>query len=145
MQIPFQYSLHIEGLGEAKEVAHREFLADTHSDPREAFIQSLIKDIPQDACILAYNASFEKGVMKNLAESFPKYAEALENFIANTHDLMNLELIHNGDEAMSAFPRLKQMSEKERESYRAALLEYCKLDTLAMLKVLEKLREVARD
>ena len=180
MQIPFQYSLHIEGLGEAKEVAHREFLADWHSDPREAFIQSLIKDIPQDACILAYNASFEKGVMKNLAESFPKYAEALENFIANTHDLMipfkdksyyhhamngsysikavlpalvpemerayqNLELIHNGDEAMSAFPRLKQMSEKERESYRAALLEYCKLDTLAMLKVLEKLREVARD
>ncbi|MGX3098567.1 DUF2779 domain-containing protein [Helicobacter sp. 23-1046] len=180
MQIPFQYSLHIEGLGEAKEVAHREFLADWHSDPREAFIQSLIKDIPQDACILAYNASFEKGVMKNLAESFPKYAEALENFIANTHDLMipfkdksyyhhamngsysikavlpalapemerayqNLELIHNGDEAMSAFPRLKQMSENERESYRAALLEYCKLDTLAMLKVLEKLREVARD
>lgn len=27
---------------------------------------------------------------------------------------------------------------------RKALLEYCKLDTLAMVKVLEKLREVAR-
>jgi len=27
---------------------------------------------------------------------------------------------------------------------RKALLEYCKLDTLAMVKVLEKLREVAK-
>ncbi len=180
MQIPFQYSLHIDygDLGEPKE--HREFLADWHSDPRIAFVESLVRDIPQGACILAYNASFEKGVMRNLAESFPKYAEALENFIANTRDLMipfkdksyyhhamngsysikavlpaivpemeraysNLWLIHNGDEAMSAFPRLKLMSENERESYRKALLEYCKLDTLAMLKVLEKLREVAKD
>lgn len=182
MQIPFQYSLHIDygDLGEPKEAEHREFLADTQGDPRIAFVESLVRDIPQGACILAYNASFERGAMKNLAESFPKYAEALEGFCQNTLDLMspfahkeyyhyamngshsikavlpalvpemeraysNLELIHNGNEAMSAFPRLKLMSENERESYRKALLEYCKLDTLAMLKVLEKLREVARD
>jgi hypothetical protein len=32
----------------------------------------------------------------------------------------------------------------QREAYKKALLEYCKLDTLAMVKVLEKLREVAK-
>ena len=36
------------------------------------------------------------------------------------------------------------MNETQRDTYKKALLEYCKLDTLAMVKVLEKLREVAK-
>jgi hypothetical protein len=36
------------------------------------------------------------------------------------------------------------MDEKTREEYKKALLEYCKLDTLAMVKVLEKLKESVR-
>ena len=54
----------------------------------------------------------------------------------------DLDLIHNGGEANEAFPRLKFMDESTRESYRTALLEYCKLDTLAMVKVVEKLKEI---
>ena len=42
-----------------------------------------------------------------------------------------------------AFLALKSMDIANREAYRNALLEYCKLDTLAMVKVLDKLREVA--
>ena len=41
-----------------------------------------------------------------------------------------------------AFLALKSMDIANREAYNA-LLEYCKLDTLAMVKVLDKLMEVA--
>ena len=35
------------------------------------------------------------------------------------------------------------MDEPTKKAYRNALLAYCKLDTLAMVKTLEKLKEVA--
>lgn len=53
-----------------------------------------------------------------------------------------LTLIHHGGEAMEVFPVLHLLDEKEKEAYKEALLEYCKLDTLAMVKVLEKLKEI---
>jgi hypothetical protein len=52
-----------------------------------------------------------------------------------------LSLIHHGGEAMDAFPRLASMKPEERAAYRHALLEYCKLDTLAMVEVLRGLRK----
>lgn len=178
MQVPFQYSLHIDYGDE--NVEHREFLADERSDPRVALVESLTRDIPRGAFILAYNASFEKGVMKKLASTFPQYAEILEHFCENTADLMmpfaqkayynpamhgsysikavlpalvpemeqaykDLKLVHNGGEAMEAFPALKAMDRANHEAYRNALLEYCKLDTLAMVKVLWKLREAVEN
>ena len=56
----------------------------------------------------------------------------------------DLNLIHHGGEAMQAYGAMAYMPANEREAYKKALLEYCKLDTLAMVKVLEKLREVAK-
>lgn len=56
-------------------------------------------------------------------------------------DYHNLEQIHNGGEAMSIFPQIQHMSPAEAEKIRRNLLEYCKLDTYAMVKVWEKLRE----
>ncbi|WP_321779372.1 DUF2779 domain-containing protein [Sulfurimonas sp.] len=53
--------------------------------------------------------------------------------------------IKNGGEAMNAFPKLSSMSPDEKEETRNALLEYCKLDTLAMVEVLKKLKEVVND
>ena len=44
---------------------------------------------------------------------------------------------------MNAFPAMEKMSGEELEQTRRNLLEYCKLDTYAMVKVLEKLQEVA--
>jgi len=53
----------------------------------------------------------------------------------------DLDLIHNGSEAMQAFAVLGDMKDRGLvEKYRDSLLAYCKLDTLAMVKVLDKLR-----
>ena len=56
----------------------------------------------------------------------------------------SLNGIQNGGDAMNAFPKLSIMSSEEKEETRKALLEYCKLDTLAMVKVLTKLKEVTQ-
>ena len=53
----------------------------------------------------------------------------------------NLEGVHNGSEAMTLFPKIKDMPPEEQQKARADLLAYCKLDTYAMVKVWEKLVE----
>ena len=59
-------------------------------------------------------------------------------------DYHNLEGIHNGGEAMSAFPKIKDLPPQEQQIVRKNLLAYCKLDTYAMVKVWEKLVEAAK-
>ena len=85
-QIPFQYSLHY--YNEEKELKHKEFLAESGIDPRRSLAESLIRDIPKDVCTLAYNMSFEKTVIKKLAEQFPDLEEHLLNIRDNIKDLM---------------------------------------------------------
>lgn len=53
----------------------------------------------------------------------------------------NLEGVHNGGEAMTIFPKIKDMPSEEQKAARHNLLKYCELDTYAMVKVWEKLRE----
>ena len=57
-------------------------------------------------------------------------------------DYHNLEQIHNGGEAMSIFPKIKDMPKEEQETTRKNLLKYCELDTYAMVKIWEELRRV---
>ncbi|WP_406537370.1 DUF2779 domain-containing protein [Methanobrevibacter sp.] len=57
-------------------------------------------------------------------------------------DYDELSLVHKGDEASQAFLSLKDKTPKEQEEIKEALLEYCKLDTYAMVKIWEKFREV---
>jgi hypothetical protein len=52
-----------------------------------------------------------------------------------------LALVQNGGDAMNTFPALIHMEPQQREAYREALLKYWELDTLSMVKILEKLRE----
>lgn len=59
-------------------------------------------------------------------------------------DYHNLEQIHNGSEAMSIFPRIKDMPPEEQEIARHNLLKYCELDTYAMVKVWEELVRVSK-
>ena len=176
-QIPFQFSIHKDdGKGNLE---HFEFLAEVGADPRYELALNLIKFIPQDACVLAYNMSFEKGVIRRLAANYPKISNELMAIHDNIKDLMapfasksyyhpkmqgsysikyvlpalvpefesaykDLNLIHHGGEAMQAYEAMTYMPADEREAYKKALLAYCELDTLAMVKVLEKLREVAK-
>lgn len=50
--------------------------------------------------------------------------------------------VHNGSEAMSVFPKIKDMTIEEQVAARQSLLKYCELDTFAMVKVWQKLKEV---
>ena len=60
-------------------------------------------------------------------------------------DYGELSLIHKGDEASTAFLTLKDKTPEEQKKIRKALLEYCKLDTYAMVKIWEKFREVTEN
>ncbi|MDR0905927.1 MAG: DUF2779 domain-containing protein [Oscillospiraceae bacterium] len=176
VQVPFQYSLHIEHT-EGAESEHREFLAEAGTDPRRAFAERLCADIPADACVLVYNKAFEQTRLRELAGYFPDLSRHLTAIRENIEDLMlpfanqdyyhwrfggsysikyvlpamcpddseldyhALDLIQNGGDAMSAFPTLAAMPPDEAARYRRALLAYCRLDTLAMVKILERLRE----
>ena len=87
MQIPFQYSLHYYEK-EDSPLLHKEFLGEPSTDPRRLLAESLVKDIPKDVCILAYNMMFEKMVIKNLASIYPDLSNHLMNIYNNMYDLM---------------------------------------------------------
>lgn len=175
MQIPFQYSLHIEH--EDGRLEHHEFLAENGSDPRELLARKLCEDIPEDVTVLAYNMGFEKGVIRKLALEYGAFSSHLLDIHDNIKDLMTpfqqkhyvtpsmngsysikyvlpalvpdmaeaykaLDGVQNGGEAMNAFANMSKLDDTEKEKMRNALSEYCKLDTLAMVRVFEKLREV---
>ncbi len=57
-------------------------------------------------------------------------------------DYANLEGVHDGEEASSTYLELAKLQGEELEKKRKEMLEYCKLDTLGMVKVYEKLRMV---
>lgn len=59
-------------------------------------------------------------------------------------DYHNLEGVHNGSEAMTIFPKIKDMPPEEQVITRKQLLAYCKLDTYAMVKVWEALIEAVK-
>ena len=60
----------------------------------------------------------------------------------NYHNLD--ERCQNGGDAMTIFPRIKDMEPAEAKACREALLNYCKLDTRAMVKVWERLEQRAQ-
>ena len=55
-------------------------------------------------------------------------------------DYSKLDLVHNGTEAMDIYRKSGSGITDEDKRIVIALLEYCKLDTLAMVKILGKLR-----
>lgn len=57
----------------------------------------------------------------------------------------NLDLIHNGGEAMASFQDLINKPIEEQNYIRERLLRYCELDTYAMVKIYEKLKEVVKE
>lgn len=172
-QVPFQFSLHIEDAPGA-EIRHIEFLADAECDPQEAFMQALVTALPEKACILTWNQSFESARLKELAVRLPHWQGAIATILPNIRDLMalfrNKSIYHwqfngsysiksvlpalvpelsyndmevsNGEEAAQSWLRLRSgVTGEEREQLRNALLSYCHLDTLAMVKILEWIRE----
>ena len=85
-QIPFQYSLHSMAR-EGAPLKHREFLAEPNTDPRRAIAHRLADEIPEHACVIAYNSSFEARILGELAEQFPEHREKLWLIMGNLRDL----------------------------------------------------------
>ena len=178
--IPFQYSLHyIEEKG--GKVKHKEYIANPNKDPRRQIAKRLCRDIPGDACVLAFNKFFERGRIIDLAKLYPMYRDKLNVIAYNIKDLIdpfnagfvynkdmgnsmsiksilpalypndpslnydNLVGVQNGNEAMMIYPKMKTMSHRERRQTKKSLLEYCKLDTLAMVKIYEYLLSAVQD
>ena len=52
--------------------------------------------------------------------------------------------VHNGGEAMTIFPKIKDMTPADQQKARQSLLDYCNLDTMAMVKIWQKLEEIGR-
>ena len=59
-------------------------------------------------------------------------------------DYHNLEGVHNGGEAMTLFPKIKDLPLDEQAIARKNLLKYCELDTYAMVKIFLKLIELSK-
>lgn len=157
---------------------HKEFLGREGIDPRRSLAERLCAVIPMNACVMAYNISFEKKQTKGLACLFFDLTEHLMGIHDHMLDLMipfqsgayyrremggsysikkvlpalcpddpeldyhALNLVHNGEEAMTAYASLHEKPPEEIAEILAALLAYCRLDTLAMVKILEKLYAV---
>ena len=180
-QVTTQYSLHVQET-EGGDLKHFEFLAPSREAPMRSIAESLCKDIPADACVLAYNKGFECSRLAELAELFPDLADHLLAIRDNIKDLLvpfqsgyyylpsmggsfsiksvlpalfpndpELDyhaldgLCQNGGDAMNLYPQLRNMAPEEESRARKALLTYCCLDTLAMVKVLSKLYEAVSD
>ncbi len=173
-KVPFQYSLdYLEK--EGGKMGHHEYLAPANTDPREEIIARLINEIPQDACVMVYNIAFEKSVLNQLAEWFPKYKGKINRIILNMRDLaapfrskdyyhykMNgsyslknvlpvlvpelsyddMEICEGGMASQAYLKMCQSPDSTENEQIRKALLEYCGLDTLGMVRILEKLKKV---
>lgn len=176
-QIPFQYSLHI--LHEDGTLEHKEFLGDEHSDPRDVLITRMLSDITEQGSIIAYNQSFEKRRIRELATYDSNKSKELlalnERFIdliipfrnggyyhPDFHgsfsiksvlpalfpnnpelDYKKLGSVQNGGDAMDTFLNLHLLKDPtQREDIRKDLLAYCNLDTLAMVRIWEKLKQI---
>lgn len=174
-QVPFQFSLHVQ-LAAGAEPQHFEYLAAPDVDPRRELIEQLLDLIPEDGCVLTYNQTFEKGVLRNLAELFPDLAEAIDKRLENVRDLMvpfrkrdvyrwqmrgsysikevlpamvpdlsysGME-IADGMAAMQAYHDMCALEPGAKlDRLRAAMLEYCRLDTLAMVRIIDMLDSIS--
>ena len=178
MQIPFQYSLHV--LHEDGTMEHKEFLGDENSDPRGSLIEQMLNDITTTGSIVAYNQSFEKTRIEELAEFNESRKDELlalnERFVDlivpfrgrgyyhpdfngsfsiksvlpamfpndDELDYKKLGSIQNGGDAMDTFANLHLLKDKSKlVAIKKDFLAYCRLDTLAMVRIWEKLHEIS--
>ncbi len=171
-QVPFQYSLHrVDAEGE--EPRHFEYLGTPGVDPRSAMAEKLLGEIPEGACLVAYNAVFERRVLTELGGALPRLRKRLKVVAGRIVDLMepfkqrdvyhwrmngsyslksvlpvlvpemSYEGMEIGDGAMAsgAYLAMEAIADPgELARLRKALRDYCRQDTLGLVRLVEKLR-----
>lgn len=86
-QVPFQFSLHIVR-SPGSLPGHRMFLADGRADPRLEFLQRLREWLPDSGSIVAYNAQFEQGRLKECCQLHPQFQTWLDSLENRFVDLL---------------------------------------------------------
>jgi len=178
MQIPFEYSVHIQDEPGA-EPRHREFLAPPSGDPRPDLIERMIEDLGETGNIVVHHATFETTRIQELANYSPSRRPILASFVDRIQDTevpfkrnwylhpglkgrssikvvlptlapdlgyQGME-IQEGQAASIAFGDLFEgrIAGDGALSTRTALLDYCRLDTLAMVRIVDELRRLLGD
>lgn len=91
-QSPFQFSAHVEDVDGA--IDHREFLSLDGCDPRRPCAEALASMVPPTGAVIAYNASFERGRLMELAAAFPDLAPTLTGIAERLVDLLPVTRAH---------------------------------------------------
>ena len=170
-QLPFQWSCHIEASN--GELNHEEFLDVSGGDPRRVFAEALIKTCKVEGPIIVYNQTFEKSVIKKLAEDFPDLEKPLLALNERIFDLLKVtqkyyyhpemrgswsikkvlpclvpELkysdlgdVQDGTQAQQSYLDIigNRRSVDAKARLTQDLLDYCKLDTMAMVEILKSM------
>ncbi len=92
MQLPFQWSCHIEQADGT--IAHQEFLDLSGNDPREMFAKTLVNAVSKQGPVIVYNAGFEGARIKELAAAFPHLSLELLAIPERFFDLLPLARNH---------------------------------------------------
>jgi predicted RecB family nuclease len=175
--MPVQFSCHVET--QPGHYDHHAFLAESGGDCREELALALVAACGEADSVVAYNMSFERRCIRQLAEAVPSLAGELEeidtklvdplpvvrNYVYDPQFMGSFSLkavlpalvpeltyddleIAEGQTASLWLSRLLfrpgAIPEEDREPLRDALLEYCRQDTWATVRLLEKLRGLAQ-
>ena len=187
-QVPVQFSCHVvtgsndvtspNAAAGRNTVTHHEWLADPFQDPRPEMATRVVEACRGATVVVAYNASFERTILGQLAEAVPEHAVALADIAARLVDALSLVRDHvyhpdfggrfslksvlpalvpgmgydgleiaSGGLAALKLRRLMfdaDVSLAERERTRAALLQYCAVDTLGVVRLLDRLRAASQ-
>ncbi|ARV06088.1 hypothetical protein BTO04_04945 [Polaribacter sp. SA4-10] len=169
-QIPFQYSLHIQKNATSKP-EHFEFLGNGREDPREELIKSMITACGSHGTILMYShfeKTIINGLIRDfpkytiplehlidrLVDLLPVFKKHLKTEATQKNASLKNVLptfltqfsyddldIQNGMATMDVYRNLSNLSKSELLVARKNMLEYCKLDTLAVLELYKLLCE----
>lgn len=168
-QMVFQYSLHIVSIDGT--VEHKEYLETELGDPSIKLINKLAEDIGPTGSVVSWNKTFEMSRNDDMARLYPDKAEFLKSVNSRMIDLadfINKEMyihpeflgswsiknvlpamvpeltykklkVNKGDQAMLTWWEMVNSKDKKEAN---DLLEYCKLDTLAMVKIWDRLNKL---
>lgn len=106
-RIPIQWSCHVQA--EPGRLVALGSLVTTGEDPRRAFAESLVRAMPSDGPVFAYNAVFERGVLGDLAQALPDLAPPLGRIADRLVDLLPITRDHYYHPAMKGSWSLKNV------------------------------------
>jgi hypothetical protein len=86
-RIPFQFSLHVQQT-KGGILQHFEFLPDSAIDPRQRICEELVGLLGSSGSIIAWNMSFEIGVLAGLGRTFPQHSDKINGVIRRFIDLI---------------------------------------------------------